>query len=219
MNSNIKSTVNKPKLSTTTADHTYDYRITPNSEMKGQMTPSKQAQNEISCEVTSQAFGDTCMKNVEAYKRPCSGFGDESIQQTPVSKNTSPLQRTNAFPSIFGCVQEISPIRPVMSSKQEQLPSNYPSKMERTEEKQGKILVFGDCAEGEEAKDKEDSGESIKAIINENKEEFSFNNGSRQLSQASTPRLPSQGNHGDDRHSESYRAPIIASQVVDEVLE
>jgi hypothetical protein len=43
------------------------------------------------------------MKNVEAYKRPCSGFGDESVQQTPLSKNT----RAN----IFGCVQEISPIR------------------------------------------------------------------------------------------------------------
>ena len=53
MNSNIKSTVNKPKLSTTTADHTYDYRITPNSEMKGHTTPSKQEPNDNSCEVTS----------------------------------------------------------------------------------------------------------------------------------------------------------------------
>lgn len=54
-NSNVKSTVqkSKPKLSTTTADLTYDYRVTPQSEMKTAMTPSKHAQNEISCELTS----------------------------------------------------------------------------------------------------------------------------------------------------------------------
>lgn len=80
--------------------------------------------------------------------------------------------------------------------------------------------LFG-CGED---RDRDDSGESIKVIINENKDEFSFNNGSRHMSQASTPRLPSQGtcNNGlsvEEQVSESYRAPIIASKVVDEVLD
>jgi hypothetical protein len=69
--------------------------------------------------------------------------------------------------------------------------------------------------EAQEIKDKDDSSQSIKAIINENKEEFSFNNGSRHLSQVSTPRLASQAtNHAqniEENISESYRAPIIAS--------
>ena len=90
--------------------------------MKTAMTPSKHAQNEISCELTSQALGDPYLKNGQepypGYKRVCSGFGDESINQTPVSKGASPNQQTKpwvsqiTFPSIFGCVAEITPIKP-----------------------------------------------------------------------------------------------------------
>jgi len=41
--SNLNQSVqkSKPKLSTTTADHTYDYRVTPQSEMKSNNTPYK----------------------------------------------------------------------------------------------------------------------------------------------------------------------------------
>lgn len=110
--SNLQSTVekSKPKLSTTTMENTYDYRVTPQSEMKSNQTPTKQAHNEVSCEVTSQALGDTCMKNPDAYKRTCSGFGDESVSQTPVSKQQSKVYQ-GLSPSIFGMVQDISPIR------------------------------------------------------------------------------------------------------------
>jgi len=50
--SNLNSSVqkSKPKLSTTT--DLYDFRVTPQSEMKTNVTPSKQI-NEISCDITS----------------------------------------------------------------------------------------------------------------------------------------------------------------------
>jgi hypothetical protein len=65
--SNLNSTVQKakPKFSTTT-DMTYDYRVTPQSETKTNVTPSKQI-NEISCDVTSQAPCDPYLKNPDAF--------------------------------------------------------------------------------------------------------------------------------------------------------
>ena len=89
MNSNKKNLVKaKPKLSTTTADITYDYRVTPQSDMKTVMTPYKDA----SCELTSQKLGSSAEPfKLEPYKRTCSGIGGyDSFNQTPVSKVSKP---------------------------------------------------------------------------------------------------------------------------------